>query len=61
MKLPDCVSITIEWDGDNRVQWMTAGDMVGALSLAAPEAPVFVVMDKYGNFSHLQIGGEPRG
>ena len=62
MKLPEGASIVLDWHGDDRIPWTTAGDLAALLAMVEPDSPVYVVMsERYGTFDRIQIEGEPRG
>ena len=59
MKLPNGASIVVDWHGDDRIPWLTAGELAALLTMVDADAPVYVVMsEQYGTFDRLQIGGD---
>ena len=61
MKLPEGVTINIEWHGDDRMPIVTAGELRTLLVGLSPDTPVFIRTTNNGDLDCIQIGGESRG
>ena len=61
MKLPDGVTINIDWHGDDRAPIIYAGELSAMLAYLDPNTPLFIKTTDNGDLDRIQIGGEARG
>lgn len=61
MKLPEGVTIKLDWTGDDSAPLITVGELRELLHGLDPSTPIYARLMDDGFFDYIEIGGEARG